>query len=261
MPKLIIDADDFGLSKAINHGIIESYKTGITTSTLLMPNLETAEHAIALAKDHPDLFIGQHTNFLLGKPCANPAEIPSLVDENGEFHRSKYYRANPELKFQYEDVRTETIAQMERFKALTGHYPEHIDCHSIGDETVDQAFFDIAYEFGIHTTLKYSGDKKWPDQEGYLPITKLLESGALPYTNGGVSIENFLNDDFGLLKLAPNEIAEMHFDVGFLDQFVLDNSSYTLMRCRELATICDVRVRDWLLENGFELITFGDLQR
>ncbi|MBE3780503.1 PTS cellbiose transporter subunit IIC, partial [Vibrio parahaemolyticus] len=34
-----------------------------------------------------------------------------------------------------------------------------------------------------------------------------------------------------------------------------------LMRCRELATICDVRVRDWLLENGFELITFGDLQR
>ncbi|EMV4673802.1 ChbG/HpnK family deacetylase, partial [Listeria monocytogenes] len=45
MPKLIIDADDFGLSKAINHGIIESYKTGITTSTLLMPNLETAEHA------------------------------------------------------------------------------------------------------------------------------------------------------------------------------------------------------------------------
>ncbi|EAE5404793.1 ChbG/HpnK family deacetylase, partial [Listeria monocytogenes] len=27
MPKLIIDADDFGLSKAINHGIIESYKT------------------------------------------------------------------------------------------------------------------------------------------------------------------------------------------------------------------------------------------
>lgn len=83
MPKLIIDADDFGLSKAINHGIIESYKTGITTSTLLMPNLETAEHAIALAKDHPDLFIGQHTNFLLGKPCADPAEIPSLVDENG----------------------------------------------------------------------------------------------------------------------------------------------------------------------------------
>lgn len=62
MPKLIIDADDFGLSKAINHGIIESYKTGITTSTLLMPNLETAEHAITLAKDHPDLFIGQHTN-------------------------------------------------------------------------------------------------------------------------------------------------------------------------------------------------------
>lgn len=261
MPKLIIDADDFGLSKAINHGIIESYKTGITTSTLLMPNLETAEHGVHLAKDHPDLFIGQHTNFLLGKPCANPAEIPSLVDTNGKFHRSKYYRANPDVKFQYDDVRTETIAQMERFKSLTGHYPKHIDCHSIGDETVDQVFWDISQEFGIHTTLKYSGTKTWPDQDGYWPIAKLLESGALPYIQNGVTVENFLNDDFGLLKLAPDEIVEMHFDVGFLDQFVLDNSSYTLMRCRELATICDVRVRNWLEKNGCELISFADLAK
>lgn len=165
------------------------------------------------------------------------------------------------MKFQYDDVRTETIAQMERFKSLTGHYPKHIDCHSIGDETVDQVFWDISQEFGIHTTLKYSGTKTWPDQDGYWPIAKLLESGALPYIQNGVTVENFLNDDFGLLKLAPDEIAEMHFDVGFLDQFVLDNSSYTLMRCCELATICDVRVRNWLEKNGCELISFADLAK
>ena len=48
--KVIVDADDFGMSEAINHGIIKSYVDGLTTSTLLMLNLPTAEHAVALAK-------------------------------------------------------------------------------------------------------------------------------------------------------------------------------------------------------------------
>ena len=38
--KVIIDADDFGMSEAINHGIIKSYVDGLTTSTLLMPNYQ-----------------------------------------------------------------------------------------------------------------------------------------------------------------------------------------------------------------------------
>ena len=62
MVKVIIDADDFGMSEAINHGIIKSYVDGLTTSTLLMPNLPIAEHAVALAKII-SLFVGQHTNF------------------------------------------------------------------------------------------------------------------------------------------------------------------------------------------------------
>lgn len=260
MVKVILDADDFGMSEAINHGIIKSYTDGITTSTLLMPNLEAARHAACLAKNYPDLFVGQHTNFLLGKPCANPKDIPSLVDEKGEFHRSAYYRSNPGFTFCYDDVRTETLAQMERFKELTGHYPEHMDCHSIGDEVVDQVFYDLSLEMNVHVTLKYSGDKKWPENKRYKPITKLLESGALPYISNGVSVRNFLNDDFKLLDLAQDEIAEMHFDVGYLDQFVLDNSSYTLLRCKELETICSPLVKKWFTNNQIELITFADLK-
>ena len=70
----------------------------------------------------------------------------------------------------------------------------------------------------------------------------------------------FLEDDFGLLWMPESAIAEMHFDVGYLDQFVLDNSSYTTLRCKELATICDPRVRQWFEEQGIERITFGDLK-
>ncbi len=70
------------------------------------------------------------------------------------------------------------------------------------------------------------------------------------YIHEGVSVENFLEDDFGLLRMPESAIAEMHFDVGYLDKFVLDNSSYTTLRCKELATICDPRVRQWFEEQG-----------
>lgn len=72
MVKVIVDADDFGMSEAINHGIIKSYVDGLTTSTLLMPNLPTAEHAVALAKNYPGLFVGQHTNFFIRETLCGP---------------------------------------------------------------------------------------------------------------------------------------------------------------------------------------------
>ena len=73
--------------------------------------------------------------------------------------------------------------------------------------------------------------------------------GVILYSRRRISGE-FLEDDFGLLRMPESAIAEMHFDVGYLDQFVLDNSSYTTLRCKELATICDPRVRQWFEEQG-----------
>ncbi|MBC1937517.1 ChbG/HpnK family deacetylase [Listeria grandensis] len=260
MQKIIINADDFGMSKGINYGVMEAYLNGIVSSTLLMPNMEAAEHAVKLASVAcPDLFIGQHTNFLLGKPCSDPAEIPSMVDKNGDFYRSAYYRSG-KGHFVYEEVRRETIAQMERFRELLGHFPEHIDCHAVGDEVVDRAFYDIALEYGIHTTLKYSGDKVWPSLPGYVETGLLLEVNGLSFIEAGTHVENFLQDDFGLLKQDSEKVIEMHFDAGFLDQFVLDNSSMTAPRCRELATLCDPRVKAWFEANGFARISFGDLK-
>lgn len=45
--KLIINADDFGLSKGINKGIIEAYQAGLISSTTIMINMPYAEEAIS----------------------------------------------------------------------------------------------------------------------------------------------------------------------------------------------------------------------
>ena len=142
----------------------------------------------------------------------------------------------------YEEVRIETIAQMERFKELTGYYPQHIEGHAVGGEAVNQAFLDIAKEYGIHTSIFTGVDDENNRQEGYLeavcPITPEYQS----ILNNGVTVENFLNDDLRIFKEDKGRVIELHFHPGFLDQFIIDNSSLTLPRCRDLATLCDPNV-------------------
>ena len=58
--KLVVNADDFGRSTAINQGIIEGHQKGIITSTSLMTTREAFKEAVELAKKNPDLGIGLH---------------------------------------------------------------------------------------------------------------------------------------------------------------------------------------------------------
>ena len=60
MTKLIINADDFGLSEAVNYGIISAHKTGVVTSTSTMANMPGFEHAMELLKENKKLGCGVH---------------------------------------------------------------------------------------------------------------------------------------------------------------------------------------------------------
>ena len=80
--KLIINADDFGLSKSISDGVIEGIKGEYITSTSIMANMEYAEYAIKEAVKHNITCIGLHINLTVGKPILYNA---NLIDERGEF--------------------------------------------------------------------------------------------------------------------------------------------------------------------------------
>ena len=58
---------------------------------------------------------------------------------------------------------------------------------------------------------------------------------------------------------SPYEYNILHFHPGYLDQYLLDNTSLTLPRCRDLATLCDPQVRRWLDEHEVELTNFDAL--
>lgn len=80
MKRLLVNADDFGFTRDVNEGILEAHRNGILTATTLMATGSAFEHAVALARDAPQLDIGAHL-VLVGAPGfpATPARLAAAV--------------------------------------------------------------------------------------------------------------------------------------------------------------------------------------
>jgi len=68
---LIVNADDFGLNKGVNRGVIDSFIKGCVTSTSLLTTEEGFEDAVRKIKENPSLDIGIHLNIVSGKAKSN----------------------------------------------------------------------------------------------------------------------------------------------------------------------------------------------
>lgn len=202
----------------------------------------------------------QHTNFVQGRPVSAPEKIPSLVDENGFFYRSSRWKGDDPLDLKCigdivvtkEDCKRETLSQLERFKELTGAYPIHFEGHSVISKTVIEAFNEAALETGIHcmTMPEIETDTMYPAHE-----LLMQNPASMEILNRGARPEDFFEDRFGILE-SPFEINVLHFHPGYLDAYLLDNTSLTLPRCRDLETLCNPQVRQWLKEHDIELTDF-----
>ena len=71
MRRLIVNADDFGMSRSVNRGVIRAHAEGIVTSTTLLANGASFDDAVALAHAHPGIRVGVHLNVVEGRPLAS----------------------------------------------------------------------------------------------------------------------------------------------------------------------------------------------
>jgi len=84
--RLIINADDFGMSGEISDGILLAHRYGILTSTSLMVNMPASEYAVERLSSAPRLSVGVHLNICQGRPISAARDVPTLVDASGNFH-------------------------------------------------------------------------------------------------------------------------------------------------------------------------------
>ena len=128
--RLIVNADDFGLSPSVNAAVIRAHRDGILTTASLMVNEPGFEEAVKLAKENPRLGVGLHLTLLMGHSALPPAKIPGLVNAAGQFSHSPVgvgmgYFFKWGLR---EQLRAEIHAQFEKFRA-TGLTLDHVNGH------------------------------------------------------------------------------------------------------------------------------------
>src|ERR1035438_1607574 len=83
--RLIVNADDFGLSPSVNEAVIRAHREGILTSASLMVNEPGFDEAVKLAKENPGMGVGLHLSLLCAHSALSPEKIPGLVNARGEF--------------------------------------------------------------------------------------------------------------------------------------------------------------------------------
>jgi hopanoid biosynthesis associated protein HpnK len=150
--RLIVNADDFGLTDGVNRAIIDGHRCGIITSATLMVNGRAFESAVVMAAEVPRLGVGIHLNLIEGPPVAGPSAVSSLVDRRGLLANSASSLAARIAtgRVRLAEVERELRAQIERALAA-GVRITHLDGHKHAH--LAPAVFDVvvglAVEYGI----------------------------------------------------------------------------------------------------------------
>ena len=89
--RLILNADDFGLTPGINQAIEELHGAGVLTSATLMASGPAFAGAVIAARRNPGLGVGCHLVFVDGVPISHPDEIPTLLGADGKTFRPSLF--------------------------------------------------------------------------------------------------------------------------------------------------------------------------
>jgi predicted glycoside hydrolase/deacetylase ChbG (UPF0249 family) len=254
---LIINADDFGLSKGQNYGIIDCFSNGVVTSTTLLSTGEAFNHACSLAKKNPKLDIGVHLSLDLGKPISDKQVIPSLLNNDHAFKR--YDLEKNYIEVEPEEVYKEWRAQIEKVYAA-GLTPSHIDSHHHIHMMLNifPVYIRLAKEFQLAVRFH---PRKW-SAEQIQQFSPLLDDV--------VYADHFLNT-FYATTIKPSFFADLHLKQGstyemmchpaYLDQWIMENSSYNIQRSIEAETLQHAQTLQYIQQQGIQLINFSQLKR
>lgn len=169
MKQLILNADDFGLTRGVNEGILRAHQQGILTSTTLMATADAFEDAVARARAAPQLGVGCHLVLVGGTAVAPAKEIPSLVDAQGKFPRTLpiFVARVSSGMVRAGDIERELRAQIDKIRR-SGIEPTHLDTHkhTHAHPLVMNVLGRVAREMGITRVRKPAEDfaASWTSQ-------------------------------------------------------------------------------------------------
>ena len=246
MRRLIVNADDFGLTRGVSAGILVARRHGIVTSTTVLVTADPDRDQIAAARD-AGLGIGLHVNLTLGRPLS---AARSLVDATGRFVRDARHAA---ARAEARDVEREVEAQIEAFLALVKRAPTHLDTHHhVGlHAPVADVVLAAACRLGVPVRSQSANARARARSAGLrTPDHFFGESGPGPYWA--------LARTLAVLRRVPCGVSEFMTHPGWCDED-LAFSRYGRQRETELVGLGTPAARAAAAALGISLCHFGDL--
>lgn len=228
--RLVVNADDFGLSRGVNEAVIKAHTGGIVTSTSLMVRAGSAREAAELARGTPTLDVGLHL------------DVGEWAYREGSWI-AIYERVDPADEVGLE---REVCAQLELFEGLLGRTPTHLDSHqhahrrsplnSVVRRVAETASIPVRH---LSSPARYIGMFFGQDEHGE-PLEGRLDPGWL---------SGFLAQlPDGIWELCCHPAARIDFKAGYSGE-----------RLQEFRTLCSPEVRAAVAGREIELVGFGEL--
>ena len=291
MKRLIVNADDFGMTEGVNRAILEAHLRGIVTSTSLLANGAAFASAVEIARSTPALGVGVHLNLTEGRPSSDAARIPSLVTPEGSFFPGAGRLASRVLsgRAALPEIETEFRAQIEKVRAA-GIEPTHLDGHQHVHmwPSVFALTARLTQDYGIRG-IRCSRERRAPVQGllrrkgpgrgkilrqfgvgaalGLLALgarASLRRAGvAAPDYFYGLSSTGFLDAAAleAILRDLPEGASELMCHPGYADaELKAAPTRLQAQREVELEALTSPGIRNLARELGIELITYRELR-
>ncbi len=296
MRRLIINADDFGLTPGVNRAIVQGHRDGVVTSATLMANAPAFNDAVSEIRSNVTspsraLSVGCHFVLIDGSPVLSPDAVPSLMIENGDgpktfntrltsFARTALLgRLNPE------EIAAEAAAQIRKIQTA-GITVSHVDSHKHAHmfPNVARPLLQAAKDCGVRAVRNPfsafgGGDLgRFATRPGFANrYLKLLALGrfhrgfrrivaamGMATTDGACGIMDTgtldLKSFAALLAKLPQGTWELVCHPGYNDEDLARAGTRLLAsRATELEILTSSEARQMIARNGIELISFNDL--
>jgi chitin disaccharide deacetylase len=285
--RLLVNADDFGLTSGVNRAIVKAHTDGVVTSTTLMANGPAFSEVKELAKQFPKLSIGCHVVLIDGEPVLPPAKVPSLTQSDGRFRDDLKTFAARALTGQLDatEIAAEATAQIRRVQAA-GVRVSHLDTHKHTHifpkvlrplllAAADCGVRAVRNPFGPRLPLRLSELLKrlnlwtrWAEMRilGTFAgkFRKAVQRGGFVTPDGtlGIEVTGTLDETLftAIATSVPQGTWEFVCHPGYNDSD-LQSAKTRLRESRELElrVLTSPRVREILTRQGVELISYRDL--
>ena len=181
-PRLIINADDFGLTPGVNRAIAELQQAGALTSATLMATGAAFDDAVAIAHANPALGVGCHIVLTDGVPASPPQTIPTLLGPDGKTFRPSlidFLQALLRGKISDDDIQREAQAQIQKLQRA-GINITHLDTHKHTHlfSAVCRPLLQLAERLSI-PAIRYPFEQEWSLALGHGNRTRRLQVKVL----------------------------------------------------------------------------------